>query len=160
MQRYATCLWFDDQAEAAVRFYADTLPECQVIDTVHTTDAGPGPAGKVLVIIFELGGQRYTALNGGPQFRLTEAVSIEAQADSQEESDRIYDAFLAAGAQEQQCGWLKDQFGMCWQVFPARLYELLADPDPARANAGTAAMYQQKRIVLADIEAAMDAARR
>lgn len=160
MQRYATCLWFDDQAEEAVRFYTETLPECRVIDTIRTTDAGPGPAGKVLLVIFELGGQRFSALNGGPEFHLSEAVSIEAQADSQEESDLIYDAFLAAGAQEQACGWVKDQFGLCWQIYPAALMELLADPDPARASAGTSVMYQQQRIVLAEIEAAMDAARR
>lgn len=156
MKRAATCLWFDDRAEAAVDFYAGVFDELSVVEKVRTPD-GTG-AGPVLLVIFELAGQRFTALNGGPVFTLSEAASIEVHTDDQAENDRIWDAFLAAGAVEQQCGWLKDQFGLSWQIVPVRLMELMSDTDPARAKAGMDAMLKQTRIILADIEAAVAAA--
>lgn len=156
--RYGTVLWFHDDAEEAVDFYASVMPDLEITHTMPNRAANPGPATPVLLVGFTLGGQTYTALNGGDAHTLTPAVSIEVRTDTQEESDRIYEALLAGGS-ETACGWLEDRFGLSWQVSPQELLDLVSDPDPKVAEAATRAMQQQKRIDLGPIREAVEAAR-
>ncbi len=149
-------LWFDGNAEDAAAFYASVFPHSSVDSAVRYTDAGPGPAGEVAYVTFTLDGQRFIGINGGPQFRFTEAISFEITCRDQAEVDHYWDSLLAGGGEESMCGWLKDRYGLSWQVVPARLYELVTDPDPARASAATQAMLGMRRIVVADLEAAAD----
>lgn len=151
------CLWFDGTLEAAARFYTSVFPNSSV-ETMHAdTGAGHGNPGGVLYGSFVLDGRRFLGINGGPAFPFTEAVSFEIRCADQAEVDYYWDALLDGG-QESQCGWLKDQFGLSWQVVPTRLYELIEGPDPAVAKAVTAAMLTMRKIVVADLErAAADA---
>jgi predicted 3-demethylubiquinone-9 3-methyltransferase (glyoxalase superfamily) len=147
-------LWFDGNAEEAAAFYASVFPHSTVDSAVRFTDAGPGPAGEVAYVTFTLDGQRFLGINGGPQFPFTEAVSFEVLCADQDEVDHYWNALVEGGA-ESQCGWLADRYGLSWQIVPRRLYELIEDPDPARAAAATAAMLRMRRIVVADLEAAV-----
>jgi predicted 3-demethylubiquinone-9 3-methyltransferase (glyoxalase superfamily) len=133
-QRIGLCMWFDDQAEAAVEFYASTFKGSRVVSTTRVTKEVAAqarrPEGSILTITFELEGRQFTALNGGPIFKFNEAMSIVVTCDSQEEVDRYWNALGAGGdPKAQQCGWLKDKFGVSWQIVPARLFELLTDAD-------------------------------
>ncbi len=148
MQGITPCLWFNHNAEAALAFYADIFPDLRVIETV------PGPDGGLLTAIFELAGQRLMALNGGPQFPLTEAISLLVSCDTQAEVDELWTKLTADGGEESMCGWLKDRFGLSWQIIPTRLMALLAGPDPARAQRATAAMLQMRKIDIAALERA------
>ena len=157
-QRVVPCLWFDGQAEAAARFYVSLLPDSR-IDTVlrSPADTPSGPAGSVLTVEFTLAGSRYVGLNGGPQFPFTEAVSFQMLCDDQAEVDRLW-AALTAGGEPGPCGWLKDRWGLSWQIVPRRLPELIADPDPARAGRAMRAMMGMGKIDVAAVERAADAA--
>ncbi|MBC9735266.1 VOC family protein [Nocardioides marmotae] len=152
------CLWFDDQLEEAARFYVSLFPHSSVGHLSRYTDAGPGEPGAVMAGDFVLDGIAFRGINGGPQFPFTEAVSFAISCVDQAEVDRYWEALLADGGEESMCGWIKDRFGLSWQVVPTRLYELVSDPDPARAQAAVQAMLGMRRIVVADLEAAADAA--
>ncbi len=146
-------LWFDDDLEEAMAFYTSVFPN-SYIEYVHRyTDAGPGTPGQVVSAGFVLDGTRFVGINGGPVFSFTEAVSFAIECRDQHEVDYYWNALLDGG-QESQCGWLKDRFGLSWQVVPTRLVELTSDPDEARAAAATRAMLGMRKIVIADLEAA------
>ena len=152
------CLWFDGQAEEAARLYTSVFPNSSIDQVTRYGPDMPPPMkeGDVLTVDFTLDGQKYTALNGGPQFRFTEAVSFQIVCADQEESDRYWDRLTADGGEESMCGWLKDRFGLSWQVFPAELIALTTDPDPGRAQRAMQAMLQMRRIDLAGIRRAAD----
>ncbi|MFI9331002.1 VOC family protein [Kitasatospora sp. NPDC052868] len=156
MQNITPCLWYDDQAEEAVRFYTSLLPNSRITGITHYGDAGPGTPGKVLTVAFELDGRPFVALNGGPLFPFTEAVSLQIECDDQAEVDRLWSGLMEGGGEESQCGWLKDRWGFNWQVTPRVLLDLVADPDRAKADRVFAAMMQMRKI---DIQQLLDAAR-
>lgn len=149
-------LWFDNNAEEAARFYTSVFPNSSVDRILHYTEAGPGTPGEVVTVEFQLDGSRFVGINGGPHFQFSEAVSFEIHCADQAEIDYYWDA-LVEGGQEQQCGWLKDRYGLSWQVTSERLYVLLNDDDPRRAAAATKAMLGMRKLVIADLEAAVDA---
>ena len=148
-------LWFDTQAEEAAQFYTSVFPNSRITSVSYYPEGGPGPAGSVLTVDFELDGQRYTALNGGPEFTFTEAVSLSIDCQTQEEVDAYWEK-LTDGGQESRCGWLKDRFGLSWQVVPAGMEELMTDPDPERAARAMQAMMGMTKIDLAAMRAAAD----
>jgi predicted 3-demethylubiquinone-9 3-methyltransferase (glyoxalase superfamily) len=147
-------LWFDDNLEQAAEFYVSVFPNSAIEGFQRYTDAGPGTPGRVVSGTFLLDGRRFLGINGGPHFHFTEAVSFTIDCADQDEVDYYWDR-LVDGGEESQCGWLKDRFGLSWQVVPDRLTELLSDPDPARAEAATRAMLGMRKIVIADLEAAV-----
>ena len=153
------CLWFDKQAEEAARYYCGIFPNSRITEVTYYGEAGTevhgGKPGAVLMVAFELDGQPFTALNGGPNFKFNEAVSLQVPCASQEEVDRYW-AKLSAGGdpQAQQCGWLKDRYGLSWQVFPRKLVEMLQDKDRKRADRAMAAMMEMRKIDLAALERA------
>jgi predicted 3-demethylubiquinone-9 3-methyltransferase (glyoxalase superfamily) len=153
MQKVTPCLWFDGQAEEAAQFYTALFPDSRIGKVVRYGEAGPGPPGSVVTVSFELFGQEFTGLNGGPMFTFSEAVSFAIHCETQDEVDRYWDA-LTEGGEEQPCGWLKDRFGLSWQVVPTMLPELLSDPDPARAQRATEAMLQMKKLDIAALQKA------
>jgi predicted 3-demethylubiquinone-9 3-methyltransferase (glyoxalase superfamily) len=143
------CLWFDNQAEEAARFYTGIFSNSSINLISRYPDAGQEihgrQPGSVMTVEFELDGQRFTALNGGPHFMFNEAVSFQILCDTQEEIDYYWDRLTAGGA-EQPCGWLKDRFGVSWQVVPAQMYEVMANPDPAGMNRLSEAMFKMKKL--------------
>ena len=145
MQKISPFLWFDNQAEEAMNFYVSIFKNSKVGDVTRYGDAGPGPKGSIVTASFELEGQQFTALNGGPQFKFTEAISFVVDCKSQEEVDYFWDK-LSEGGQIQQCGWLKDKFGLSWQIIPSVLMELMGDPDPEKSRRVTEAMLQMTKI--------------
>jgi predicted 3-demethylubiquinone-9 3-methyltransferase (glyoxalase superfamily) len=132
-------LWFDGQAEDAASFYVSVFPDSRIDDISRYGAAGPGPEGSVMVVDFTLSGRRFTALNGGPEFRFNESVSFVIPCESQEEVDRYWEV-LVAGGEPSACGWLKDRFGLSWQVVPTELDRMMTDPDPEKARRVTEAM--------------------
>lgn len=151
MQKITTFLWFDDRAEEAVEHYMSCFGDSRIVDVRRYGEAGPGRAGSVMTILFELAGQRFIALNGGPQYTFNEAVSLSVDCTTQEEVDELW-AKLSDGGEEGPCGWLKDKFGLSWQIVPRRLMELLGDPDPARAERAMKAMLGMKKIDIQELE--------
>ena len=131
--RITPMLWFDNQAEEAAKFYTSIFRNSKIKDISRYGDIGPGPKGTVMVVSFEIDGQPFTALNGGPQFKFTEAVSFVVNCEGQEEVDYYWDRLVEGGA-PQQCGWLKDRFGLSWQVVPTAAIEMLSDPDPVMSQ--------------------------
>ena len=157
--RIAPCLWFDNQAEDAAKFYTSIFPNSKVGKVARYGDAGHEihgrPRGSVLTVAFELDGQPFTALNGGPEFRFNEAVSFQIQCESQQEIDRYWQKLTPGGDEAAQvCGWLEDRFGLSWQVVPRRLEEMMRDPDTEKASRVMEAMLQMKKIDLAKLEQA------
>ena len=146
-------LWFDQNAEEAATFYVSVFPNSRITRISRYTDAGPRQAGTVLVVEFELDGKPFIGLNGGPQFRFTEAVSFSIDVETQDEVD-YYWTKLTDGGQEQPCGWLKDKFGLSWQVVPTGMDELFADPDQSRAERAMQAMFGMKKLDIAALKAA------
>ncbi|MCX5195127.1 VOC family protein [Streptomyces sp. NBC_00249] len=155
---FTTCLWFDGEAEAAADFYLSVFKDGKRGRTGRYTDAGPGPAGSVMVVEFEVNGQKFIALNGGPEFKFNEAVSFQVHCADQAEVDHYWSALTRDGGQEVACGWLKDRFGVSWQVVPTEAIDLISDPDPGRAARATAAMLQMKKLDAAEMRRAADAA--
>jgi predicted 3-demethylubiquinone-9 3-methyltransferase (glyoxalase superfamily) len=151
------CLWFDTQGEDAANFYVSVFPNSRILEVARYGEAGPGPAGQVMTVDFELDGTRYIALNGGPEFTFTEAISFQIDCADQDEVDYYWDK-LTEGGEESMCGWVKDRFGLSWQVTPRALLEMTSDPDPAKAQAVFKAMLDMRKIVVADLQAAYDAA--
>jgi predicted 3-demethylubiquinone-9 3-methyltransferase (glyoxalase superfamily) len=155
MQKITPFLWFDTQAEEAAKFYTSIFPNSKIVTLARYGEAGPGPRGSVMTVVFELDGQRMIALNGGPQFKFTEAISLSVDCKTQEEVDHYWTK-LSQGGQESQCGWLKDRYGLSWQINPAILGELLADPDPKKAKRVMEAMLKMKKIDIAALKAAAE----
>ena len=153
MQTVSTCLWFDDQAEEAVAFYTGLFPDSRVIDTKYYLDGAPRPAGSVLTIRFTLGGTEYVALNGGPHFKFTAAVSLVACCDTQEDVDRLWRE-LTAGGEESMCGWLVDRYSLSWQVVPRVLLELLNTADTAASQRTVDAMLEMRKLDIAALQRA------
>ncbi|WP_035844816.1 VOC family protein [Kitasatospora azatica] len=148
-----TCLWFDGRAEEAANHYLAIFPNSKLGRIGRYTEAGPGPAGSVMVVEFELNGQRFVGLNGGPQFTFSEAISFQIPCADQAEVDHYWDR-LGEGGEEGPCGWLKDKFGVSWQVFPAELIDMVSDPDPVKAARTTKAMFAMSRLDLAALRRA------
>ncbi len=149
-QKIRTFLWFDKQAEKAANFYVSLFKDSKIVDILR-----PAGAERALTVVFQLGGQEFVALNGGPQYKFTEAISLTIDCASQEEVDYFWEK-LSAGGEERACGWLKDKYGLFWQVVPSRMIELLQDKDPGRALRAMNAMMQMVKIDIATIEKAAD----
>jgi len=147
MQKITPYLWFDNQAEEAVNFYTSIFKNSKVLNVSRYGEAGPGPAGSVMTATFELDGQEFMALNGGPQYKFTEAISFLVNCKTQKEVDELWEK-LSAGGEEGPCGWLKDKFGVSWQIIPTALGEMLSDPDPARSQRVMEAMLKMTKIEL------------
>lgn len=156
IQKVTPCLWFDGDAEEAADYYVSVLPDSRIDRVVRSPAETPsGPAGMVLVVEFTLGGNGFTALNGGPQFSFTEAISLEIACEDQAEVDRLW-AALSDGGSPGQCGWLKDRWGLSWQIVPIRLHQLLADPDPDRSRRALEAMLEMTKLDIVVLERAAD----
>lgn len=152
MTTITPCLWFDGNGQEAAELYVSVIPNSRVTDMSHY---GPDQGGAVMTVSFELAGQAYLALNGGPQYKFTEAISLQVSAADQDEVDRYTDQLTANGGEVGPCGWIKDRFGLSWQIVPEELPKLLADANPLRASAAMQAMMAMKKI---DIQALRDAA--
>lgn len=161
-QRLSVCLWFDDQAEEAVKFYVSIFANSKIGRVTHYDEEGAKaagrPKGSVMTVAFELDGQEFMALNGGPLFKFTEAISLVVNCETQDEVDAYWKK-LSAGGQEVQCGWLKDRFGLSWQVVPTILPEMLQDKDPEKAKRVMAAMLKMKKIDIASLKKAYEGRR-
>jgi predicted 3-demethylubiquinone-9 3-methyltransferase (glyoxalase superfamily) len=157
-QKITPMLWFDNQAEEAMNFYISVFKNSEVLEVKRFGEAGTGDEGSVLVAAFSLDGQRFEALNGGPEFKFTEAVSFVIDCEGQDEVDYYWNALTANGGEESQCGWLKDKFGLSWQVVPRELLELLGDPNPTKSGAAMHAMMQMQKIDIAKLQEAYDKA--
>jgi predicted 3-demethylubiquinone-9 3-methyltransferase (glyoxalase superfamily) len=158
MQKEITpCLWFDTEGEEAATFYTTVFPNSRIVEVLRYGSAGPRSEGSVMTVGFELNGKPFIALNGGPDFTFNEAVSLEVICDDQEEVDRYWEA-LGEGGEEGPCGWLKDKFGLSWQIVPARMYELLRDPDREKSQRAMEAMLSMKKIEVEGLERAAAAA--
>jgi len=153
MQKITPFLWFDNQAEEAMNFYVSIFKNSKIGKVVRYGDAGPGPKGSVMTATFELEGQQFTALNGGPHFKFTEAISFVVDCKSQEEVDELWEK-LSAGGEPGHCAWLKDKFGLSWQIVPSVLVELLSNPDPAKSKRVMAAMLKMTKIDIAKLKQA------
>jgi predicted 3-demethylubiquinone-9 3-methyltransferase (glyoxalase superfamily) len=154
-QKIVTNLWFDTEAEEAAAFYTSVFKNSQISTVMHYTDAGPRKAGMVMTVEFELDGQRFVAINGGPEFTFDEAISLQVNCADQAEVDYFWER-LSEGGSEGPCGWLKDKFGLSWQVVPEGMDELFTDPDPQRASRAMAAMLQMGKLDIAAVRAAAD----
>jgi predicted 3-demethylubiquinone-9 3-methyltransferase (glyoxalase superfamily) len=155
VQKITPFLWFDNQAEEAMNFYTSIFKNAKIGNVSRYGESGPGPKGSVMVASFELDGMHFTALNGGPQFKFTEAISFYVSCESQDEVDHYWDK-LSEGGQTQRCGWLKDKFGVSWQIIPSALPKLMGDPDRAKAGRVMQAMLQMKKIDVAKLQQAYD----
>lgn len=153
MQKITPCLWFDQQAEEAARFYVSLFKNSKIGAINHYGDGAPMPKGTVLTVRFQLDGQDYLALNGGPMFKFTEAVSFIVNCETQEELDRMWEK-LSDGGQIQQCGWLKDKYGLSWQIAPTVLGKMMSDPEPGRAGRVMKALLQMKKLDIKKLEEA------
>jgi predicted 3-demethylubiquinone-9 3-methyltransferase (glyoxalase superfamily) len=159
MSKIVPCLWYDGGAEEAANFYVTLFPDSRVDNVVRSPADNPSmKEGGVLVVEFMLARQPYIALNGGPQFKFTEAVSFQVRTEDQAETDRLWEALTANGGEESQRGWLKDRWGLSWQITPKRLLELMADPDRDRARRAMEAMLKMKKIDIAEVERAAEGA--
>jgi predicted 3-demethylubiquinone-9 3-methyltransferase (glyoxalase superfamily) len=154
MQKISPFLWFDSNAEEAANFYVSIFKDSKILKIARYGEAGPGPAGSVMVVNFQIEGQDFIALNGGPLFKFTEAISFVINCQTQEEVDHYWNKLTAGGGQESQCGWLKDKYGLSWQVTPTILNELLADKDQKKAQRVMQAMLQMKKIDIAALQRA------
>jgi predicted 3-demethylubiquinone-9 3-methyltransferase (glyoxalase superfamily) len=168
MQKLTPFLWYDNQAEEAAEFYVSVFSsrraahsggdESKILEVSRYGEAGPGTPGAAMTVTFQLEGQQFTALNGGPDHEFTDAISFVVDCETQDEVDELWSALTSEGGEEGPCGWLKDRYGLSWQVVPTRLTELLTDPDPGRAQRAMQAMLQMKKIDIATLERAAEAA--
>jgi predicted 3-demethylubiquinone-9 3-methyltransferase (glyoxalase superfamily) len=145
-QKITTFLWFDNNAEEAVNLYVALFKNSKILNVTRYGDAGPGPKGSVMTCDFQLEGQKFIALNGGPHFKFTEAISLLVSCDSQEEVDDLWNKLIADGGTPSKCGWLKDKFGLSWQIIPTALMELMGDKDPAKSKRVMEAMLKMTKI--------------
>ena len=153
IEKIAPCLWFDTEGEAAAEFYTSVFPNSRIVDVAHYGEAGPREEGTVMVVSFELDGVKFVALNGGPEFTFSEAISFQVSCETQQEVDAFWSK-LGEGGEEGPCGWLKDKFGVSWQIFPTRLIELLGDPDREKSQRVMQAMMSMGKIELDALERA------
>ena len=155
-QKITTFLWYDNNAEEAANFYCSVFRNSKIGKIARYPEGGPGPVGSVMTIEFQLAGQEFIALNGGPTFKFTEAISLVVNCDDQEEVDEYWEKLTADGGQEVQCGWLKDKYGLCWQITPKVLPEMLTDPDPEKSQRVFQAMLQMIKIDIPMLQKAYD----
>jgi predicted 3-demethylubiquinone-9 3-methyltransferase (glyoxalase superfamily) len=153
MQKITPCLWFDTEAEEAAAFYTSIFKNSRILHVARYGKAGPRPEGLVMTVSFELNGQEFVALNGGPEFTFDEAISFQVSCESQDEVDEFWSR-LSEGGEEGPCGWLKDRYGVSWQIVPTRLIELVNDQDPEKAQRAMSAMLDMKKIDIATLEQA------
>lgn len=153
-QKITTFLWFDNNAEEAVNFYISVFKNSRILETTRYTSAGSGPAGTVMTIAFELDGQQFTALNGGPQFKFTEAISLVVNCQSQEEVDYFWNKLTEDGGEQGRCGWLKDKYGLSWQIVPDVLMKLLKETDDSKVARVVKALMQMKKLDIKKLEEA------
>jgi predicted 3-demethylubiquinone-9 3-methyltransferase (glyoxalase superfamily) len=146
---FTTCLWFDGQAEEAAEYYISLFKNSKLGKVGRYSDAGPGNPGSVMAVEFEINGQKFMGLNGGPEFKFSEAISFQVHCDDQAEVDHYWNRFVEDGGEEGPCGWLKDKYGVAWQIIPAGAIELVTDPDPEKAKRASEAMFKMKKL---DIE--------
>ena len=154
-QRITPNLWVDTEAEEAANYYVSIFDNSRIVNVARYTEAGPGEPGSVMVVEFELDGQRIVGINGGPQFKFSEAVSLQVNCETQEEVD-LYWERLTDGGEEGPCGWLKDRYGLSWQVTPSGMDNLFSDPDPQRAERAMRAMFEMKKLDIAELRRAAD----
>lgn len=157
MEKITTWLWFDTEAEEAAEFYTSVFPNSRIVNVARYTEAGPREAGMVMTVEFELDGQRFVGINGGPQFKFDEAVSFAIECETQEEVDYYWER-LSENGEEGPCGWVKDRFGLSWQVVPTGMDELFSDPDPQRAERAMKAMLGMRKLDIAALRRAADEA--
>jgi len=155
-QKVTPFLWFDNQAEEAINLYCSLIPDSKIITITRYPDSFPGMAGKVLTAVFQLGGLKFMALDGGPQFKFTEAVSLYVNCEDQKEVDMLWNKLIADGGAESQCGWLKDKYGMSWQIIPKALPTLMTDPDREKAGRVMQAMMKMHKIEVDVLQKAYD----
>ncbi len=157
MTSVATCLWFNGEAEAAAKLYTSLIPDSRIDRVVRAPADNPSTKeGDVLTVDFTLAGQRLTGLNGGPEFRFSEAISLVIECEDQAEVDRLWTSLILGGGEPSQCGWLKDRFGLSWQIVPRQMNEMLAGPDPEGARRAMEAMLQMSKLDIAELQAAYD----
>jgi predicted 3-demethylubiquinone-9 3-methyltransferase (glyoxalase superfamily) len=156
MQKITPFLWFDNNAEEAMNFYVSVFKNSKVGQISRYGDAGPGPKGAVMLVSFELEGQQFMALNGGPHFKLTPAISLYVDCKTQEEVDELWEKLLSGGGKADQCGWLTDKFGLSWQIIPRALTEMISDPDPQKSQRVMQAMMKMVKIDVKAIQAAYE----
>ena len=154
--RITPMLWFDSQAEEAANFYVSIFKNSRITNTARYGENMPGPAGSVMVVAFELDGQPFTALNGGPQFKFSEAISFVVDCNGQQELDYYWDKLIAGGGAPQQCGWLKDKYGLSWQVVPTEAIEMMSDPDPVKSQRVMGAVMKMIKLDLAQLRRAYE----
>ena len=155
MQKITPFLWFDDKAEEAMNFYVSIFKNSKIERVTRCGDAGPGPKGTVLTATFQLDGQEFIALNGGPHFKFTEAISLFVNCETQEEVDELWEK-LSEGGKKDRCGWLKDKYGLSWQIIPKALGKMMGDPDAQKSQAVMQAMLKMNKIVIDDLQKAYD----
>ena len=153
MQKITPCLWFDTQAEEAATYYTSIFKSSRIVEVARYGQAGPRPEGSVMTVSFELERQQFVALNGGPEFTFNETISFQVSCETQEEVDEFWSR-LSEGGEEGQCGWLKDRYGVSWQIIPTRLIELVNDPDPGKSQGAMRALLEMKKIDIATLEQA------
>jgi predicted 3-demethylubiquinone-9 3-methyltransferase (glyoxalase superfamily) len=153
MPKITPFLWFDTQAEAAANFYVSTFKNSRIVAITRYGETAPGPKGSVMTVDFELDGQGFTALNGGPEFKFTEAISFTVHCQTQEQVDECWEK-LSAGGQQVECGWLKDKYGLSWQIVPTVLIEMLRDPDPQKSGRVMQAVLKMKKLDIAALKKA------
>lgn len=156
-KKITPCLWFDNNAEEAIAFYTALFDDSEILHMSRLPEGAPGVEGQVLTATFKVAGQALMALNGGPQFKFNESISLFVTCEDQAEVDRLWNALTADGGEESMCGWLKDKYGLSWQIVPTALNELMSDPNPAKAQAVMQAMLQMQKIDVAQLQAAYDA---
>jgi predicted 3-demethylubiquinone-9 3-methyltransferase (glyoxalase superfamily) len=156
MQKIVTNLWFDGNAEEAAEYYCSVFDNARIVNKLHYTESGMGEPGSVMVVEWELEGQRFVGINGGPQFAFSEAISLQINCETQEEIDRFWSRLIGDGGEEGPCGWCKDKFGLSWQVTPTGMDELFSDPDTSRADRAMKAMMGMKKIDIAELKRAAD----
>jgi predicted 3-demethylubiquinone-9 3-methyltransferase (glyoxalase superfamily) len=154
-QKITPNLWFDTEAEEAAKYYTSIFKNSRIVNVTHYTEAGPRPAGTVMTVEWELDGQRFVGINGGPEFTFSEAFSLAINCEDQDEVDYYWEK-LTEGGEEGPCGWLKDRYGLSWQVVPEGMDELFADPDPRRAERAMRAMFQMRKLDIATLREAAD----
>ena len=156
MQKITPFLWFDNQAEEAMNFYVSIFKNSRVGDIVRYGDTCPGPKGQVMTADFVIAGQQFIGLNAGPQFKFTEAISFFVDCKTQEEVDELWNKLISDGGEESMCGWLKDKYGLSWQIIPSALGEMMGDKDPEKAQRVVQAMLKMNKIIIADLKQAYD----
>lgn len=156
MQKITPFLWFDDKAEEAARFYVSIFKNSKIGTISHYPEGAPRPKGSVMLVSFQIEGQQFYALNGGPVFKLSEAISLYVDCETQAEVDDLWNKLLAGGGTPQQCGWLKDKFGLSWQIIPSALGRLMGDPDPKKSQRVMKAMLQMVKLDIQKLQQAYD----